>query len=207
MKKRFMKVILSITFLCAFLQTTAQSLLTTQERNKIDSLKQIDWLTYSYKYLDTDFNIQISPADFHAGLKEGKFITDRITTYGDSLSVVLFMDIKDNDASRIAALRINYSWERLGWNLLLSASQAQELGKELQLNKPYRVKEYLENTAITNLKRLELLQDLRNKVAQLEQVTENVEELTLNQLFNRAFRYSPERLERVKEIHAKRKNG
>lgn len=209
-----MKFIYTITLLSLCFITTAQSLLkgaekllSQQERHKIDSLKSIDWLAQSYHYLDADFKISITDKNFQKGLLEGKFIKERITTYRDSLSVVLFMNLKDSDASRIAALRINYTWERLGWNLLMTPAQTKKLAQELNVSWPYRVKEYVEEQTIQEPKRLELLDELRQKVAQLEQVTENVEDLTLKELFNRSFRYSPARLEKVKKIHANRTNS
>jgi hypothetical protein len=87
----------------------------------------------------------------------------------------------------------------------MTASQAQELGTVLNFDLPYQVKKYLENTSNQDAKRLEILNNLRTRVAQLEQVTEDVNDLSLKNLFNRAFRYSPERLNKVKEIHAARK--
>lgn len=185
----------------------SKSLLSKVQRSKLDSLLAIDWLDHSYTFLDADYDIKISHRDFQKSLKKGKFIPERITDHSDSLSVVLFAELKDNDATRIAAMRINYSWERLGWNLLMTQDEARNLAKELNFNKPYRVKEYVEDESITVNKRLEILNKLRKDVAQLEQVTENVDELNLKELFNRAFRYSPERLEKVKKIHAARKKS
>lgn len=183
----------------------AESLITTQERQKIDSVKTVDWLAYDYQYLSEDFKIEIPHEVFQKGLKDGKFIKERITKYSDSLSVVLSVELQDQVATRIAGMQINYSWERLGWNLLMTASQAQELGTTLNFNLPYQVKKYLEDTSNQDTKRLKILNSLRTRVAQLEQVTEDVNELSLKNLFNRAFRYSPERLQKVKEIQATRR--
>ncbi len=167
----------------------------------------IDWLSYSYKYLDDDYTITMDDRKFQKSLKKGKFITERITDYSDSLSVVLTAELKDSDAARIAGMRINYSWERLGWNLLMTGDEAKALARQLNFDKPYRVKEYVEDESIRDEKRIDILDQLRTDVAQLEQVTENVDELSLKELFNRAFRYSPERLEKVKKIHAARKKS
>ena len=204
---------LSIALCCSIIHTAqslpkgAERLISDQERQKIDSVKTIDWLAYDYKYLNEDFQIQAPHKVFQKGLKDGKFITERITKYTDSLSVVLFIELEDVVATRIAGMQINYSWERLGWNLLMNASQAEELGKELNFDLPYQVKKYLEDTSNQHSKRLEILNNLRSRVAQLEQVKENVNDLDLKNLFNRAFRYSPERLVKVKEIQQRRKQG
>jgi hypothetical protein len=182
-----------------------KSLLTDTEVTKIDSLKALDWLSHDYKYLNQDFNITITDAQFQQTVEDGKFIKERITTHNDSLSVVLYRELEDFDAVRIAKLRIDYSWERLGWNLLLDKTGAQELASRLNFKLPYRVKEFLEDEKNTTPERLEILNNLRIQVSQLEQVSENVDNLTLKEVFNRAFRYSPERLEKVAQIHAARK--
>jgi hypothetical protein len=209
-----MKIICSIIGICICFTATAQktlskgteSLLTTKERSKIDRLLKIDWLSYSYQYLDDNYNITIPDDDFQKGLKESEFYKKHITEYKDSLKVILFINLKDHDASRIAGLRINYTWERLGWNLLMTPSETQKIAEELNFKMPYRVKEYVQDQFIKDAKRLQILSELRERVSRLEQVTENVEELTLKQLFNRAFRYSPERLQKVKKIQANRKS-
>jgi hypothetical protein len=191
--------------LLAFSGSAQKSLLTDEEVTKIDSLKAIDWLSHDYKHLDQDFNMVITDAQFQQTIEDGKFIKERITSHNDSLSVVLYRDLGNFDAVRIAKLRIDYSWERLGWNLLMNENEAQQLASRLGMKLPYRVKEFLEDEQNNTPERLAILNNLRTEVAQLEQVTENVEELSLKELFNRAFRYSPERLEKVAQIHAARK--
>lgn len=208
-----MNIIIRVLFILMSCLTAAQSipknaksLITDEERQKIDSVKTIDWLSYDYKYLDQNFQIQVPHEVFQNGVTDGKFIKERITKYSDSLSVVLSVELKDQVATRIAGMQINYSWERLGWNLLMTSTQAQELGEKLNFNLPYKVKRYLEDKSIQENRRLDILNNLRDRVSQLEQLEENVNELSLKELFNRAFRYSPERLEKVKEIHAARED-
>lgn len=198
-------VTIAVSCLVGNLSMAQKSLLTDTEVTKIDSLKALDWLSHDYKYLNQDFNITITDAQFQQTVEDGKFIKERITTHNDSLSVVLYRELEDFDAVRIAKLRIDYSWERLGWNLLLDKTGAQELASRLNFKLPYRVKEFLEDEKNTTPERLEILNNLRIQVSQLEQVSENVDNLTLKEVFNRAFRYSPERLEKVAQIHAARK--
>ncbi|MGB5983300.1 MAG: hypothetical protein WBG46_14255 [Nonlabens sp.] len=181
-----------------------RTLLSEKEQAKIDSLKAIDWLSYEYDFLDENFNPKITEQEFQAALSEGKFIAARINTRNDSIGVAVYKQIKDFDAMRIAKLRLTYTWERISWYLLLNSQEAQGLAADLGFKHPYRLKEFMEDESNQSKERLALLADLRLKVAQLEQVEENVDSLDLKELFNRAFRYSPDRLERVSEIRAKK---
>lgn len=113
---------------------------------KIDSLIKIDFLSYKYKYLDENFKINIPKEVYEKMLMDSRLIPERIKKYSDSLDVILKTEFNDDDATRIAKLRITYSWERVGLHIWKNKDEVIEIAKKLNVKHPYRLQElFLKN--------------------------------------------------------------
>jgi len=180
----------------------------TKNRKKTDSLTAVDWLAYPYKYLDSDYKITATQDHFQQMIKKGDFYKERITTYEDSLGVVLYEELKDWQAARIANLRITYSWQRVGWHLFLNEKEAQQLAQSLGFKLPYRAINYLKGDTIQEPKRVAVINKLRDKLVKLDLITPTSATLLSDKaLFDLAFKHNPERVALEKKARARRQKS
>ena len=124
---------------------------------------EFDYLAYNYKYLNSNYDIHIDSIEFNEAVTEYKFIKERITTYQDSLAVVLMREFGDWEKMRLGKIRITYTWERVGHHVWKKEDEIKQIGKELSINYPYRLQQlfYAPNG---NKKAIEIMDDLRNKL-------------------------------------------
>jgi len=124
---------------------------------------EIDYLAYNYKYLDSNYAIDIDSIEFNETVTKYGFIKERINNYQDSLGVVLMREFGDWKKERIAKSRIIYKWERVGYHLWKNEDEIKQLGQEFGVIHPYRLQQlfYAPNG---NEKAIEIMDDLRNKL-------------------------------------------
>lgn len=171
---------------------------------KIDSLVAINWLTYSYKYLDKDFKISISNAEFQEGLAIGNFYPERIRKHTDSLAVILYKELRDWQAVNIASFRITYSWQRLGWFQFLNKNEAQQLFQNLGFKHPYNALTYLKDESIQEGTRLAIIQNTRKKLVDLEIIdATNAASISDKTILDLVFKHNPERMALEQAAHGK----
>lgn len=124
---------------------------------------EIDYLAYNYKYLDSNYAIEIDSTEFNETVAKYGFIKERITKYKDSLGVVLMREFGDYKKTRIAKARITYKWERVGHHVWKKEDEMKKIGEELNITYPYRLQQLL-YTPNGNEKAIEIMDDLRNKL-------------------------------------------
>lgn len=187
MKSFCILIIAFLSYTSTFSQEIKEKTLREKDA-KIDSLVKIDFLSYKYKYLDKNFKITIPKEVYEKTILEYKFYTERIRTYKDSIIVVLAAELKDEDASRIASLRINYSWKRLSYYLWMKEDEVLELAKKLNVKMPYRLKELFEKN---DPKVKSEILNLKDKLY-LKLGNEDIKKMSGNELLNFAFKHNPE---------------
>jgi hypothetical protein len=170
-----------------------------------DSLSKLNYLNRTYKYLDTDFKINIPKDTFDFAVKKYKFYKERIKKYKDSLTVVMVHEFSGNEASRFATLRIGYTWRRLAYHLWISEEESKILGNKNNFNHPYKLKTYIENDTIQTQQRKNIIKDLKSKM-----FAEGFYKLdtfpNTRKLLNFALRENPERKSDFEKVSRKRKN-
>jgi len=187
MKSFCILIIAFLSYTSTFAQEINEKMLREKDA-KIDSLIKIDFLSYKYKYLDENFKITIPKEVYEKTFLEYKFYPESIKTHKDSIIVVLMAEFKDEDASRIASLRINYSWKRLSYYLWMQEDEVLELAKKLNVKMPYRLKELFEKN--DPKVKSEILQ-LKDKLY-LKLEMEEIKKMSGNELLNFAFKHNPE---------------
>lgn len=187
MKSLYILIIAFLSYTSTFSQEINEKMLREKDA-KIDSLIKIDFLSYKYKYLDENFKITIPKEVYEKTILEYKYYPERIKTHKDSIIVVLMAEFKDEDASRIASLRINYSWKRLSYYLWMQEDEVLELAKKLNVKMPYRLKELFEKN--DPKVKSEILQ-LKDKLY-LKLGMEEIKKMSGNELLNFAFKHNPE---------------
>lgn len=200
MKSLKMLLILLLTYCATFAQKTSSEMLQKQGR-KIDSLREIDFIGYKYKYLDKDFKFKISEKEYQQSIKKNKFYPEKIATYRDSLGVVLMAEFKDWDVARIAELKITYTWERVGYHLWKNKEEVKEIGQRLNINHPYRLQELLLRN---DPKVSDEIENLRTKLF-LKSGKEELKTMSSDKLLLYAFSNNPEVIELRKNAHLKAK--
>lgn len=163
---------------------------------------EFDYLNHNYKYLDSNFNISIDSSSFNETIRKYKFIEERIITYRDSLSVVLMTEFGDWRRTRIAELRINYSWERVGHHLWKKENEIRQLGKQLNIEQPYRLQElfYYPEGNITVIK---IIEDLRKELIEKFE-SEDLKTMDNANLMKFAFNRNPDVLNlKIAILHRK----
>jgi len=123
-------------------------------------------LDRKYTYLDDNFNITIPKDTFDLALKKYNFYVNKIKKHKDSVNIILQHELKDWDASRIASLRINYSWLRLGYHLWLSEEQTKKLGEKLNFKHPYKLKQFIIDDTNNSKERITIIENLKARMTQ-----------------------------------------
>lgn len=172
---------------------------------KIDKIKEIDFLSYKYKNLDENFKINIDSSMFNSIVKKFGFYEERINTYNDSLRVVLTGEFEDSDYTRIAQLRITYTWKRVSYYLWENPENLQKIAKKHNIKYPYYFQACVEQSNCPNKEILKLVENLRTKLI-LKFGAETINALqNNNELLNFAFKNNPEVQQLRKGIMKKRR--
>ncbi|RYJ39082.1 hypothetical protein NU08_1920 [Flavobacterium anhuiense] len=196
MKSLNIIIILFLVFNSMFAQEITKEMILKREA-KIDSLTKIDFLSYKYTYLDGNFKIIMPKEVFDKTVINFKFYPERIKKYIDSLGVALMAEFKDSDAARIAELRINYQWKRVGYYAWMSENEVLALAKKLNVKMPYRLQElFLNNDPKVKTE----IQTLRDKLF-LQLGKEEIKTMSTKELLNYRFKYNPELIEIRKKGH------
>ena len=99
-----------------------------------------------YRYLDNNFNISISNAEFQSILKKSGSSIERIRNQRDSIAIILLDQYQDDyQAYMRAVFQITYTWKRLGYHLWLSEKEVRDIGKSLNIKHPYLLKDFMIN--------------------------------------------------------------
>lgn len=196
MKKITLTLMLYFTIASFFSQTVNDKKIDRinylkNRRKKIDSLKKIDFLSKEYKYLNKNFSINIDSITFNKGVKDFKFISERINKYSDSLGVVLMIEMKDWNALRIAEFRITYQWKKIGYYIWESEENSKKLGENLGFTHPYRFYEYLYNESINSEFKLDLVKKLKKRLE--TKLNTAIKTNSYKEFFNLTFKESEQR--------------
>ncbi|PXY42229.1 hypothetical protein DMB65_03075 [Flavobacterium cheongpyeongense] len=168
---------------------------------KLDSILKTDFLSYNYKYLDKTFKINIKQDVYNKSLTEHKFILNKTFNYSDSLNVVLMAEFNDWDATRIANLRITYSWDRVGYYLWKEKDEIIEIAKKNNIHHPYRLQELIKNN---NEKVSIEIDELRKKLF-LQFGNIDLKTMTVDQLLAFSFKNNP-KVVKLKQESIKKSN-
>ncbi|MFD1605639.1 hypothetical protein ACFSJW_03485 [Flavobacterium artemisiae] len=164
---------------------------------KIDSIVKIDFISYKYKYLDENLKIKIPKELYEKMLIDSKLNPERIKKYSDSLEVILKAEFNDDDAARIAQLRITYSWERVGLHIWKNKDEVIEIAKKLNIKHPYRLQElFLNNDSKVSMEIQNLRITLYQNFGKVELMM-----MPTKQLMPFAFSNNPEIIERRNNHH------
>ncbi len=96
-------------------------------KQKRDSLRKFDFLSYNYRLITKDYQIKIDDKTFKKGVAKYKFVPEGINDYKDSLAVVCMIEFDDWDKTHIAVNRIGYTWLRLGYHTWQTKVEAKGL--------------------------------------------------------------------------------
>ena len=89
-----------------------------KDQEKFEKLKNTDFINHRYKYLNSDFSINIPSKVFQKTIKKNPYYNNaEFMSYNDSLLLVLMAEFKDHDKAIFAQDQINYSWQTLGYQL------------------------------------------------------------------------------------------
>ena len=172
-------------------------------KKKIDSLSKIDFINRTYKYLDQNLKPNIPEVLYRETFVKNKFIERPSYKYSDSVSVCLMAEFNDDVACRIAKIQITYTWLRVGYHLLLSAKECQDLANSLHITKPFLFQRFVrDNPKNDNV--IEIMTGLRNRVLYVKPEL-NFENLTNNELLNLGLKYNPVRIDDLKKLIESRK--
>ncbi len=159
---------------------------------EIDSFVKMDFFKKNFKYLDSDFKINIDSITFNAAVRKYKFYTERIKNYEDSLTIVLTYELRSNHGSRIAANRITYKWKKIGYYLWLSENEAKELGLSFGFEKPYLFYEFLIDEDKRTVEKSIVFKKLEEKLIENNIDIQSID--TYKKLIHIAFKHNPDRI-------------
>jgi len=180
---------------------SAQETSKKAQKKEMDSIQNIDWLSYNYQNLDSTYKITTTSKDFDEWKAKYRFKPGKEMTYADSLKVVLNEELENTSAARVATLRLSYTWDRASWSLLLNARETKELANSMGYVYPSAFIDDLRNPKIKNEQKTEILQNLKKRLIDLE-LEETTDKMTARKMMKLSFQYSPERLKVVDSILA-----
>ncbi|WP_326983170.1 hypothetical protein VUJ46_01070 [Chryseobacterium sp. MYb264] len=176
-----------------FTDSIISSVVKENKQIKVDSLIQIDYLAYSFKYLNKDFKILIDNNSFNKSLKENHYIEERIKNYSDSLGVVLMYELNDWDATRIAKQQITFSWKRLGYYLHRSDRDLKNLNIKYEYKHPYLMfRHFKSNDEESEFKKAEINRIKNILVTDFKQDYNMITKLSNEEILNKSFELNPE---------------
>lgn len=162
-------------------------------KQKIDSLKKFNYLSYKYHFLDSNYQIRIDEKTFNKAIHKYNFLEDRIKSYKDSLGVVLMIEFNDWNKVRIGKQRISYSWLRLGYHTWQSEQEAENFAHLFGITHPWRMREYLVDETNNNPLIVDFINNLRTKIKEESQEQE-IDHLSRKKLLNKALLHNPRRI-------------
>ena len=199
--------------LIVFITLLVQAVLFSQEKDikydaaflkekdlKISKLIKIDYINKSYKYLDSNFKIKISKNQF-----DKLFLHEQqqTRTYKDSLMIVLYAELGDNDAVNIAFHRILFSWKQLSFYIWENESNTKQLAESFGFKHPYSFFEFIGNPTNDNANKIEILKKMQTKIS--EKKIDTISLKPYNKFLDYAFKFNPERLKYNAEYLQKRR--
>jgi hypothetical protein len=172
-----------------------------------DSIKKyidFDYMDYDYKYLDENYNIEMTSSDFNEALAKSNIKPRKLDTYKDSMYIVVWAEFGHGQQMRIAHLRLTMSWKRVGYYLWLSELETEKIGEFYKFNHPYKLYNFAYNEQNEwDQKMKDLIDDLRKRVYQ-ETNEESVFELETKDFLSYALKANPSRQESFMQTRRKR---
>ncbi len=156
------------------------------------SFMDYDYINHDYKYLDEEYRIVADSSTFMSIVeKEGRDIY-MITTYRDSLEVIMRAEFDNDDYRRAAFSQIGMTWQRLGYMLLKSPGETELLVKKHGITLPYAFYQFMINEENDDKEVLTLLKDIQVQLKDCSPY--NLRKLSRKELLNEALYYSPHRM-------------
>lgn len=171
-----------------------------KSKKEIDSFIKIDFLTKKYQFLDKDFKINIDSSTFNKAVKKYNYYPERITSYRDSLSVVLTYELQSFHGSRIAGSRITYQWKKIGYYIWENEQNSKNIGISFGFKNPYRFYEFLIDNTIEDKRKTQLLKQLKVRISKL--IKDSISIKPNKKFLKFAFKNNPQR---KKDMEAYRK--
>lgn len=134
-------------------------------------------------------------ADFSFLVRKYRFFPERIKDRLDSLQVLLLHEHQGNwRRQRQAFYRLTYTWEILGYYLLLPPAEARRVGEQLGFRLPHDAHLFFKDPAIAHPVKTRVLQSVREKCLR-ETGEEHIRHMDGAELMKYAFHlYAPQRL-------------
>ena len=193
-KNTFLKIII-IFFIANYSFAQIKANVDSTDLNhklKIKKITGIDFTNYKYKNLDENFKIITTEKQYNIYVKKYKIYPQSIKNYSDSLQVVLTGEFDDFDYSRIATLKLTYSWERVALYCREDVDKIKSIAKKIEIKYPVKFKEELENDSLKIPEIKLMIFNLKEKLT-TQYGQEQIDKLkNNNQLLNFSFKRNPD---------------
>lgn len=173
------------------------------ERIEGDSLKQIDFLSLDYEFLNERFEIHIDSIEFTNALDKYEYDPSRINTYKDSLGLVLMLHFNNWQKQRIAKNHIGYTWLRQSYHTWQTPEEAEEFAAQFGIAHPWRMYEFLIDESNDDERIHAFYKGLITKVAK-ETGRTDLKQLSKKELLTVAMRCNPTRIDDFQKLKAQR---
>lgn len=168
--------------------------------------KDIDYLSYKYKYLDKKYAIKIKSSVFSKGIEKYNFHPNRLKTYIDSLGVIMMLEFDDWQKCNRAIQVIGFSWKRLGYYTWQSEQEIKTFSESFGIRHPWRMYEILTSDS-KNFRINEFYDNLKAKLFKID-LNLRLEKLSNKQILFLALKMNPKRMADVqKDIEKEKKEA
>lgn len=135
-------------------------------RFSVAAQTSIDYLSYQYQYLDEDYEIVMESVAFDELLESRNVDPLSLSTYSDSLMVVLVEEFDSYKDVRAASKVLNYTWQKVSYHIWKTEEETVLLADELGADShPWYFMQLLQDDKSKNAMVDDLIKELRVKVA------------------------------------------
>ena len=128
------------------------------------NLKNIDWLSLNYRYIDKDYNVVIDSATYQKALVTFQLPAAQMKTYTDSVAVAMMLEFNDWNTANKAISKVGYTWIKQSYYMWMTPAETKKLAASLGLNHPYKLRQWLSSENNTRKKALKVLKKLKTKL-------------------------------------------
>lgn len=160
---------------------------------------QVDYISYKFRYIDSNHKIHIESAPFDSAVVKYKFHKEKISKYKDSIAVIAMLELNDWQACNSAIVQLGFTWLRAAYYCWMTVDDVRNLSYSMGYNHPWYFYKAIMNPENNQKEIQNLIQTISEKLI-VTKPDIKLDSLTRKQFFMLALKYNPVRLDDLKNL-------
>lgn len=191
MKHAFLKMPLLFTAILLASNILAQKPYAV-DQVKQDSLKNIDFLSLNYQYIDKNYQVVIDSATFQKACITHSLPAHTMETYTDSVAVAMMLEFNDWKYANKGIAKVGFTWQKQSFYMWKSIEETKAFAAAFGLNHPYKLKVLLGDESNNDPRVIKFLEELKTKLKNNN--IPDFDESARVKFLSYAYRYNPDRI-------------